>query len=217
MKKTSFLRILIYLSLIGFYCPVYAFSNATVNSNEPQQIIQTMSQQFENELITHQEEIRVNPAITDGLITKHLISNVNFLLMSRYVLGKNWKKTTTQQQDEFVQLFKALLIRFYSKAFIEYLKNNQIEKGMITFLPFRSKAESKYAKVKTEIKVNSGTPKIQVSYSLYHGKTKGWKIYDINVEGISLVNSYRSSFNQIIKKESMAGLITHLQKKSNQR
>jgi len=213
MKKLSLLQPLIYILFIGLSYPVTAFSSSTSSDNEPQQLIQVMSQQFEHELITHQKEIKKNPVITDDLITKHLISNVNFLLMSRYVLGKNWKKAATQQRDEFVELFETLLIRFYSKAFIEYLKKNDIEKGMISYLPFRAKAGSKYAKVKTEIKVNPDKPKIQVNYSLYRGKTKGWKIYDISVEGISLVSSYRSSFNDIIKKETMAGLIEHLRKK----
>jgi phospholipid transport system substrate-binding protein len=213
MKNYYSLHTLLYLLIIGLCFPISAFSQSTNNNNSPQQLIKTMSEQFENEIITHQQEIKKNPAITDDLITKHLVSNVNFLLMSRYVLGKNWKKAATEQKDEFAQLFESLLIRFYSKAFIEYLKKNHIEKGMISYLPFRAKSGSKYAKVKTEIKVNPETPKIQVNYSLYQGKTKGWKIYDISIEGISLVTSYRSSFNDIIKKESMAGLINHLRKK----
>jgi len=215
MKNYYSLQLLIYILIIGLCYPISAFSKSSAKSNEPQQLIQEMSQQFESELINNQLEIRKNPAITDELITKHLVSNVNFLLMSRYVLGKNWKKATTQQKEEFVELFTSLLIRFYSKAFIEYLKKNDIEKGMISYLPFRAKSGSKYAKVKTEIKVNPDTPKVQVNYSLYKGKSKGWKIYDINVEGISLVSSYRSSFNSIIKKETMDGLLKHLHKKIN--
>ena len=213
MKKISYLQILIYLTVVGLSYPLSAFSNTIVDKTDPQQLIQTMSQQFESELITHQQKIKNNPAITDDLITKHLVANVDFLLMSRYVLGKNWNNATTQEKDDFVQLFETLLIRFYSKAFIEYLKTNNIEKGMISYLPFRAKSGSKYVKVKTEIKLSPDKPTVQVDYSLYQGKKTGWKIYDISVEGISLVSSYRSSFNGIIKKETMSGLITHLRNK----
>jgi phospholipid transport system substrate-binding protein len=212
MTNIPSLQILIYILIIAIFYPVPALSS-NVTEDEPKQIILSMSQQFEDELLRHQKDINNKPSITDDLIIQHLIPNVNFLLMSRYVLGKNWKKASTPQQEEFVQLFKTLLIRFYSKVFVDYLKTNQIETGMTTLLPFRAKSDSKYAKVKTEMKVNSDKPKIQVNYSLYLSKKNGWKIYDISVEGISLVSSYRSSFNQIIKKESMAGLMNHMKNK----
>ncbi len=213
MKKHTFHQAFYHCLFIGLLIPLLNYANASADN--PQQIIREMSEQFEKKLLIHQKEIKKNAAIADELINKYLVPNVNFPLMSRYVLGKNWKKATATQQQEFIKLFKQLLIRFYSKAFIEYLQKHSVEKGMINFLPFRGKKGAKSAKVKIEIKVNADTPPIQVKYTLYKGKSLGWKIYDISVEGISLVTSYRSTFKQIVAKEKMSGLIAHLQKKIN--
>ncbi|MFK5985384.1 MAG: ABC transporter substrate-binding protein [Pseudomonadota bacterium] len=212
MKNNLSPKIFRAILTIAMLLPVTLFAN----TQEPRLLIQEMSGQFENEMIEHQSDIKKDLSIADELIHKHLVPNVNFLLMSRYVLGKNWKKADAAQQDEFVGLFKSLLIRFYSKAFVEYLKKHQIEKGMINILPYRAKSGSKYAKVKTEITVEPGAPKVQVKYTLFNSKTKGWKIYDISVEGISLVTSYRSSFKNIIAKEKINGLLNHLKKKLKQ-
>jgi phospholipid transport system substrate-binding protein len=179
----------------------------------PLELVKHMSKQFEDDLISHQDKIKSDPSMTSEIIMRTLDSHVNFPLMSRYVLGQNWKKATKEQQDEFVILFKSLLIRFYSKAFNKYLKDHRIEKGMIAFSPYRKSSNPKYAKVKTEIKLNADTSKLKVQYSLYNGKKSGWKIYDLSIEGISLVTSYRSSFKDIIKREKMSGLIKHLDEK----
>lgn len=177
----------------------------------PLQIVQKMSLQLEDSFIKNQDKIKVNSALTSKLISNAIGSNVNFTMMSQYILGRNWKKATAQQKQEFISLLKSLLIRLYSRAFNDYLKTNRIEKGMITFLPYRSDPKSeKRAKIKTEIKLSSSKTKLKVFYSLYKGKTNGWKIYDLSINGLSLVTTYRSTYNRIIKKKQIAGLINCL-------
>jgi len=200
---------IIFSSLFLYFYTTITFAN----DKAPLELIEKVTLELENELFKQTDAIKDNPKLTSELIEKHLVPHINFPLMSRYVLGKNWRKTDTEQREEFIELFHALLVKFYSKAFIKYLQNNNINQGMIGFLPFRSKSGSKYATVKSRITHKKNAPPIAVHYQLYNGKTKGWKVYDINVEGISLVTSYRSSFSQLIKKKGMQGLLAELQKK----
>ena len=93
MTNTHHLQILIYILIMGVFYPLSAQSNTVADNLEPQQIILSMTQQFENELSLHQKDITDKPSITEELIIQHLIPNVNFLLMSRYVLGKKLEKS----------------------------------------------------------------------------------------------------------------------------
>jgi len=203
----------------SFYCSILLLLALNLTSyasdNAPQQLIIKVTDALEHELLTNAEVLRGNPALTTELIEKHLVPHINFPLMSRYVLGKNWRKIDSTQREEFIHLFHVLLVKFYSNAFSKYIQSNTVDKEMIKFLPFRSKTGSKYATVKSKITHNKNAPPIAVNYQLYNGKTKGWKVYDINVEGISLVTSYRSSFNQLIKQKGMQGLLVELQEKIN--
>gem|GEM_PF-5230377 len=169
---------------------------------------------LESDLITHQDAIKVQPEKATELLTKHLPIHVDFNLMARYVMGRNWNKAAQSEQQEISVLFSHLLIRFYSNALINYLEKNTIQSGMIELLPFHDDPKSEYARVKTNMKVIPGAPQVRVNYSLYKTTPRGWMIYDLSVEGVSLVTSYRSSFNDIVKKEGVKGLISHLKAKN---
>jgi len=183
------------------------------DSDNPQEIIQSMLSALEHDLLLDPEKLKSSPEYTTQILEKHILPVVNFTVMSQFVLGKHWRKTSKLEQQEFSRLFSQLLVRFYTKAFIEYVQTNNLHPGMIEFLPYHEKKNSKYARIKTSIKVSPSSPKIAVNYSLYNSKKSGWKAYDINVEGISLVTTYRSSFDQIIKKSNMTGLLQHIQEK----
>ncbi len=189
------------------------FSAQVMANNTPDVIIRQMSEAFEKDLVAQQDNIKENPQLTKELITRHILPNINFLLMSRYVLGKNWNKASEEERERFVDLFTRLLVHFYSKGFNEVIHKYQLSTGMISYLPFRSKKGARFVRVKTRVKLQADKPAIRIDYSLYQSKKHGWKIYDINIEGVSLVTSYRSSFNQIIQKHQMSGLLKHLQDK----
>jgi len=134
--------------------------------------------------------------------------------MSRWVLGKNWRKATPSQKEEFQIEFQSLVIKFYSEALLQFLQDNQINKDMIKFMPFRGTIKDKYATVRSQIYPPSGAEAIKVNYELYYGKSKQWQVYDVKIEGISLVSTYRSSFNNIVSKKGMDTLILELKNKN---
>ncbi|MBF0263859.1 MAG: ABC transporter substrate-binding protein [Gammaproteobacteria bacterium] len=201
------------VNIIFLLASLFLTSNLYAKADNPLEAIQTIMTALEKDLLADQQKLKANPEYTSGILEKHILPIINFKIMSQYVLGKHWRKATKLEQQEFNRLFSQLLIRFYTKAFIEYVKTNNIHSGMIEFLPYHAKENSKQARIKTKLKLTPSSPPIAVNYSLYNSKKSGWKAYDISVEGISLVTTYRSSFDQIIKQSKMPGLLKHIQEK----
>lgn len=135
-----------------------------------------------------------------------VLPHFDFLHMTRLAMGKDWRKATPDQQKALVDEFRALLVRTYSKAFVEY--RNQT----INYKPFRMAPNDTDALVRTSINQSGGKP-IEIDYNL--DKTdKGWKVYDISVAGVSLVTNYRSSFNQEVSTGGVDGLLASLREKN---
>lgn len=183
---------------------------------EPQQLMEATSKEMIQAFMAKTDTIRKDPAVAHQLITDNLVPKINFPLMSRWVLGKNWKKATPEQQQEFIKEFKELVVRFYSKALIDYLQSNELSEDLITFMPFRGKVKSKYATVRSKVNPPNGSEPITVNYDLYFSKKAAtWQVYDVSVEGISLVTTYRSSFKQIISQKGMDALLDELKNKNS--
>ena len=206
------IRIIVSLLCINFMLLSTGFANSTP---EPQRIMEDTSREMIQFLIDKSDDIRKDPEVAHTKIRTHLIKQINFKLMSRWVLGSNWKKASAEQQQEFIQVFKGLVIKFYSQALIEYLSSNELAVGIISFKPFRGKTDSKYATIRSSINPPGNPEPINVNYDLYHNKAGKWQVYDISIEGISLVTSYRSSFRKVIKEQGMQALISQLREKTS--
>lgn len=140
------------------------------------------------------------------LAEEKILPNFNFDKVSRLVLGKNWTKATPEQKAAFQNEFKTLLLRTYATALSKY-KNQVIE-----YKPLRLPEGSTSATVKTSIVQQGGQP-IAVDYSLDKG-ADSWKVYDIVIEGVSLVTNYRSQFAQEIRQNGLDSLIKKLAEKN---
>jgi phospholipid transport system substrate-binding protein len=141
-----------------------------------------------------------------ALTEEKILPNFDFDKVSRLVLGKNWTRATPDQKAAFQNEFKTLLLRTYAVALSKY-KNQTIE-----FKPLRLVDGATDATVKTLIIQEGGQP-IAVDYALSK-KTDAWKVYDIVIEGVSLVTNYRSQFAQEIRQNGMDTLIKKLEDKN---
>ena len=137
-----------------------------------------------------------------ALAEEKIVPNFNFDKVSRMVLGKNWTKATPEQKTAFQAEFRSLLIRTYATALSKY--RNQV----IEYKPYRKANESNIASVKTLI-VQSGGQPIAVDYTL-EKHADAWKVYDIVIEGVSLVTNYRGQFAQEIRTNGLDSLIKKL-------
>lgn len=140
------------------------------------------------------------------LIEAKVLPHFNFTHMTELAVGKNWKSANVAQKQQLGDEFHILLVRTYAKALTQY-RNQTIE-----FKPFKMKASDAEVKVDTQVTQERGNP-IGLDYYL-EKSAAGWKIFDIEVDGISLVTNYRSSFDTEVSRGGIAGLIKSLQNKN---
>ena len=175
---------------------------------QPDQLIKDTSEQVLSALEQNRDKYKEQPEAIHGLVNDIILPHLDFRAMSKLALGKNWRKANDEQQTRFVEAFKTMLIRTYSKSLTEYAGQE------IRFLPYRPPAEGKRTvKVQTVISQSNG-PDIPIDYSL-RIKDDIWKVYDIKIDGISLVTNYRNSFASDINRVGIDGLIEKLLAKSS--
>jgi len=172
----------------------------------PDVIIKNTTEAVLGEFAERRDELKADQSKLFALVADRVLPHMDFTRMSRMVLGRNWKKATPEQQSSFTSEFKSLLVRTYATALFEY-SGQPIE-----YQPFRMADGDDDAQVKTLIDAGAG-PKIPLSYSLAKDADE-WKVYDVSIDGISLVTNYRSSYSRIVKKNGVDGLIKRLAKKN---
>ena len=139
------------------------------------------------------------------LVDAKVMPSLNFRRMTASAVGKFWRQATPEQQQRLQEEFKTLLIRTYSGAL------SQVKDQTVSLKPMRSKPEDDDVVVRTEVR-GKGDP-VQLDYRL-EKTPAGWKIYDVNVLGVWLVENYRSSFAQEIGAGGIDGLIAKLAEKN---
>lgn len=173
---------------------LFLFVTAFVYAETPSTVVEVSANNLMSSLESNKSQLKSNPKLVHRLIEKHIIPVVDLKGMSRSVLGRKvWKKATLEQKKQFNHEFMQLVIRTYSQG----VRNYSGEK--ITFFPVRAGSEKKrFASVSSMILVPNGR-RIPLKYRMVK-KRSGWKVYDISVEGVSLLQSYRNQFSQEFKK-----------------
>jgi phospholipid transport system substrate-binding protein len=136
-------------------------------------------------------------ALVDGKVMPH----VNFTRMTAATVGRSWRQATPEQKKRLQEEFKALLIRTYSGALA------QVNDQRLNVMPLRVAPTGAEVTVRTEV-IGRGNP-VQLDYRMEKTAT-GWKIYDLNVLGVWMVETYRTQFAQEINANGVEGLITAL-------
>ena len=139
------------------------------------------------------------------LVDEKVMPSVNFRRMTASAVGRHWRQATPEQQQRLQDEFKVLLVRSYAGAM------SKVKDQTVHLKPMRSKPEDDDVVVRTEVR-GSGDP-IQLDYRL-EKSTGQWKIYDVNVMGVWLVENYRNSFSQEINAGGIDGLIAKLAEKN---
>ena len=154
------------------------------------------------------DSVRADKSIKQGDVSKvialvdaKVMPHVDFQRMTASAVGRYWRQATPEQQKRLQEEFKILLVRTYSGAIA------QVQDQTVELKPMRNAPDDKEVVVKTEVK-GRGDP-IQLDYRLAQ-TPGGWKVYDINVLGVWLVENYRNSFSQEISSGGIDGLIAKL-------
>jgi phospholipid transport system substrate-binding protein len=140
------------------------------------------------------------------LVDAKVLPHFSFASMTRLAMGRNWRQANAEQQQRLIAEFRTLLVRTYTTAFTQY-RNQTVD-----YKPLRMAAGDTDVVVQSLIKRSSGAP---VAVDMSMEKTdNGWKVYNVKVEGISLVENYRNTFNTEIQKNGVDGLIQSLAEKN---
>lgn len=181
-------------------------SASTANAESmplPQQLMKDASDKMLKALKDNKQQLEEEPSVIYDLVQEILMPNFDFYKMSKLALGKNWRQANEEQRELFVNEFRLLLVRTYSTAMLEYTDEE------IRFLPFHDDLSSKRVKVAMEI-IQPAGPSIPMSVSMYQNDESEWKVYDVKIDGISLVTNYRSTFSTQIRNEGIENLIKDL-------
>lgn len=173
----------------------------------PQQIVEQTSAQMIQALHQNSAALRKDSSHIYELVEQIVLPHFDFQLMSRWVLGRAWQTATPEQRQQFSTEFRTLLVRTYAKALLEYSDEEVrvLAQGAIA---------GDETVVKTEVRPKTGRP-IQINYSMHLGDN-GWKVYDVSVEGVSLVTNYRSTFASQMRSNGLDAVIADLRKRNAQ-
>jgi phospholipid transport system substrate-binding protein len=183
--------------------PVLAADQPVVPGPGPQQLIEKTSQEMLRDIDANREALAADPAKLRALVDKVLLPNFDADYAARLVLGRFWRTATEQQRSQFVDAFIQSMMRKYGNALLEFTADR------LTILPFKGELTADRATVRTEVKRDNGTP-VPVNYSL-HATPKGWKAWDVTIEGISYVKNFRADFGQEIEAKGLDAVIQRLE------
>ena len=186
---------------------VMGLSSVVVADTAPLPMLEQTSQQIIATLKQNKASLKQNPQVIYQAVQRYLLPNVDVVGMARSVLGRQaWNSASVAEKTEFTQKFTSLVIRTYSSPLAEYTDET------IRFLPSRTAVSGRFTRVNSVI-IRSSGQNIPMSYSLV-SKNGQWKIYDLSVEGVSLLQSFHNQFSQILKNNSMHELIAQMDKKN---
>ncbi|MHB8742340.1 MAG: MlaC/ttg2D family ABC transporter substrate-binding protein [Sulfuricaulis sp.] len=141
------------------------------------------------------------------MVDEQVLPHFDFRAMSRTVLGRYWRSASEDQRTHFISEFRNLLVRTYATALLKY--NNE----QIVYLPFKLGQGDKIATVRSEVHRTDGGPPISINYSFYLSP-EGWKVYDVTIEGASLVTTYQATYAEQIQNQGLDALIASLAQKN---
>lgn len=189
------------LLLISFI-PIYSSAEL-----KPETVVATASHNIVGAIHKHRDELTATPEILYELIETIIVPHFDVETISRLVLGHHWSQATTEQRRCFTNAFKRLVIHSYAKALLLYSSEE------IQVLPVPAgKQGSPRISVHSIITTGTGN-QVSIVYRL-RMKHGGWMIYDLVVEGVSLVLNYKQSFSAQIRRHGLDGLIRSIEEKN---
>ncbi len=141
------------------------------------------------------------------LVEAKVLPHFNFARMTRLAVGAPWRQANPAQQQSLTAEFRTLLVHTYASAFSQYRDQG------IDYRPLKMQAADTEVTVQSRIKQSGGGDPIEVNYSMEKTE-QGWKVYDVVIAGVSLVQNYRSTFTSEIQKNGIDGLIASLTTKN---
>jgi phospholipid transport system substrate-binding protein len=197
-----------------------AAAPVAVVDTDPGKLIETAAQAMLAELDAHRAEFRKDPAKINDLVDRILLPHFDTTYSARLVLGRHWNTATAEQRQRFIDGFYHSLLTNYGTALLDFTGDR------LKVFPYKAaeaagsgsagsngSSASNNATVRTQVRKDDGTT-VAVNYSL-HRTDKGWMAWDVNIEGISYVKSFRDDFGAEIDQKGLDAVIERLEKQGN--
>ncbi|HEX9474747.1 MAG TPA: ABC transporter substrate-binding protein [Steroidobacteraceae bacterium] len=175
-----------------------------VIDTDPGLLIESAAQEMLRDLDAHRAEYRKEPGKVNTLVDRILLPHFDTEYSARLVLGRHWNTASPEQRQRFVNSFYHSLLNSYGTALLDFTDDR------LKVLPYRGDPAASSATVRTLVRKSDGGV-VAVNYSL-HRTAKGWKAWDVIIEGISYVKSFRDDFGAEIEQNGVESLIARLEK-----
>jgi phospholipid transport system substrate-binding protein len=172
-------------------------------AEQPSQVVESVAQRFLQDLDSHREQYRQNPKLLREAVDRDVLPHFDVQYAARLVLGRHWRDATPQQRQRFISAFEDSMFTNYGNALLEFRTDR------LKVLPTSVGAEATNAMVRTVIRRDDGST-VQVNFAL-HKTPEGWKAWDVVIEGISYIKSFRDDFGAQIDSQGLDAVIQRLE------
>jgi len=182
--------------------PLWAMAASEAGAADPQAMVRDTADRVLAEVSANKDTLKAEPQKIYPLVEQIVLPRFDFARMSQLVLGRYWKTASDEQKEAFTKQFRELLVRTYATALLNYSGQE------IKYNPVNAAPDATEVTIGTEV-AGSGSPAIPINYSVYKADS-GWKVFDVTIDGVSLVSNYRSSFGKEVQRYQLDGLIKRL-------
>ena len=208
MMKGLMQRSWVFLSVLLFLMTSSSYATVIPQDN-PEEMVRALSQELVTKINEQRETLNAHPEQVKIFANQHVLPYVDTVKMARYVMGRYWRTASKEQKGAFVNAFSEMLIRSYSKSLLKLQITKvivkpaqQVKKGVVT--------------VASEVFQSDGA-KTDVVYRAYlNKKSQKWLLYDISIEGISMLLNYRKSYGSEFSKKGIDKVIAEMEAKNAQ-
>ena len=183
-------------------------ATAATAADDPTTIVRETTDQVLERVRADKEALQSDIGRMYNLVSELIFPHFDFPIMSQFVLGEHWSKADESSRAGFIEQFRKLLVRTYATALLQF--SNQ----EISYPPVEQSGRASFARVMQDIAQPGGSP-LSVLYRL-HNKSGDWKVYDVSISGVSLIQTYKANFDSKVKQDGLEGLIASLDSKNQQ-
>ncbi len=178
---------------------------ATAEDHPAQQLVAKTTADLLSAFQSEKAAIEADNAVLRKIVSDKILPYFDFVRMSKLALGKHWRRATVPQRKAFTEQFRELLLNTYAKALYRFAD------AEVRYKPVRFEEGDRYVDVASE--VDTGDESVAVTYRLYE-KKDSWKVFNITIEGISLITNYRSTFSTFVGKKGIDALVADLERRN---
>jgi len=192
--------------VLGFLAALFLAFNAGAQELAPDQLVQKITEEVLAAIKSDKQLAAGDKQKAMKLAEEKVLPYIDFEDATRLAVGRAWSQATPEQKKRLISEFRNMLVRTYSNAIEAY------QGQTLKVLPSRGEPKGDEATVRTQF-VRAGGQPLPIDFQMRKTE-KGWKVFDIAVEGVSLVLTYRSEFDAVVKQEGVDGLIKRLAQKN---